>query len=309
MHSVSGMKAAIKRFPRTVRHRGFLGGSWQWAGLTYLRATREIEGENIYSRDWDVLVILDACRTDLLREVAPEYDFIDKVNTFPSMGSCTAEWMDANFPNAPAGEIPGTIYVAGNPFARLKLTDLDFLELDHVWRYGWDDKFGGVQPRPVTDRAIESGRTYDPDRLIVHYLQPHLPFLSDSSEGLEVENFGGNHYEATPGDWVLIQRGERERESVWRDYRNTLRWVLDDVTLLIENIDAESFIMSSDHGNAAGEYGVYGHPCRTPLSCLTDVPWLEISTTDEETHQPAEYNTSEQKFQLEDRLEDLGYLT
>jgi len=38
-------------------------------------------GTNIYERDWDALVVLDACRVDILREVADEYEFIDEVDS------------------------------------------------------------------------------------------------------------------------------------------------------------------------------------------------------------------------------------
>lgn len=310
MASVAGLIGALNNLPRTVRHRGFRGGSLQWAGLTYLRATRDIEGKSIFSRDWDVLVILDACRADLLSQVAPEYGFLESLGTFPSLGSCTPGWMERNFGDE-SDEYDEhrsrTAYVAGNPFSRLKLDDSEFHSVDHVWEYAWDEDFGGVKPRPVTDRAIRAGRTSDADRLIVHYLQPHLPFLSNDSEGLQIENFSGDHRQATPGDWVLIQRGERDPDTVWDEYRDTLRWVLDDVELLIRNLDADSFVISADHGNAFGEFGVYGHPCRTALPCLTEVPWVETSAVDEETHEPAEYDTTAQNFELENRLEALGY--
>lgn len=308
MASLEGMIGALQRFPQTVEHRGLTGGVKQWAGLTYLRATRQINGESIFSRDWDLLVVLDACRADLLSAAANSYDFIGDVDTFPSLGSCTASWMEANFRARSPSDLSRTGYVCANPFSQIKIDDGGFRYVDHVWQYAWDDDFGGVRPRPVTDRAIKHGRTGDVDKLLVHYLQPHLPFKSELSEGLKVHNFSGDHRKATPGDWVRIQRGERDPDVVWKEYRETLEWVLDDVALLSENIDAETAIITADHGNACGEFGVYGHPCRTALSCLTDVPWASAEVSDEETHVPQAYDTEAVEFEVESRLKDLGYL-
>lgn len=308
MSLIQGAKARLQTLPQTIHHRGYRGGLKHWAGTTYLRATRSLNGENVYSREWDVLVILDACRTDLLREISTEYRFLSSIDKFSSQGSCTAGWMEGNFSEEKRDEIEKTTYVAGNPFARSKLTDKPFVNLDHVWRYGWDSNFGGVPPRPVTDRAIDIARSNNPDRLIIHYLQPHIPFVSEDSEALQLENFGGDHYNATPGDWVLVQRGKRAPNAVWSDYQETLRWVLNDVSLLVENIDASKMVISADHGNAFGEWGIYGHPGRTPLPCLTEVPWTEVSTTDSETYEPNQYGKIKQGFDLEARLKELGYV-
>lgn len=41
-------------------------------------ATIETIGMNVFSRDWDLLVILDTCRVDGLNALVPEYDFLTK---------------------------------------------------------------------------------------------------------------------------------------------------------------------------------------------------------------------------------------
>ena len=55
-------------------------------GTAYLRSLQAVGrvlpyGTNVYTREWDVLVVLDACRADLLRAVAPETDLLDDVGT------------------------------------------------------------------------------------------------------------------------------------------------------------------------------------------------------------------------------------
>jgi hypothetical protein len=43
-------------------------------------STRVDVATNVFEKDWDVLVVLDACRVDALRAVQDEYDFIDDVS-------------------------------------------------------------------------------------------------------------------------------------------------------------------------------------------------------------------------------------
>jgi hypothetical protein len=40
-------------------------------------------GTNVYDHDWDVLILLDACRYDLFQEFAPGHDIYDR---FGSVG-------------------------------------------------------------------------------------------------------------------------------------------------------------------------------------------------------------------------------
>lgn len=304
---IGDLVSAVDDLREHVATYGWGGGVRQWGGKLYVRKTRSYPGRNVYDADWDVLVLLDACRVDLLTEVQDEYDFLGRIDTFDSLGSSTWEWMPRTFENVPESELERTAYVCANPFSGHFLEADDFAVLDEVWRYAWDKDLGTVPPRPVTDRAISVGRSEQPERLIVHYIQPHTPLIgSEASPRLNVENFGGPAERVVLDDWKLIHLGERALDGVWADYRDNLRLVLDDVTLLRKNIDAERFVVSSDHGNAAGEFGIYGHPANIPLPCLRAVPWVETTASDERTHAPAHYDRSGQG-NIEERLSALGY--
>lgn len=65
-------------------------------------------GRNVYERDWDLLVVLDTCRVDALREVSPEYDFIGEVDAVWSVGSATAEWTANTFTQSHLDKISKT---------------------------------------------------------------------------------------------------------------------------------------------------------------------------------------------------------
>jgi hypothetical protein len=157
----------------------------------------------------------------------------------------------------------------------------------------------------MTDRAIEVGRDHDPERMVVHYLQPHHPFIPDPEldPGQSIENFTE---EAWDDIWDRLRHGEVSKERVWNAYRENLRYVLADVELLLENVDAETVVITSDHGNAFGEWGIYGHPMHTPLSCLRTVPWIETTATDTGTRDPEEHESSVDS-DVQDRLRQLGY--
>lgn len=82
--------------------------------------------------------------------------------------------------------------------------------------------------------------------------------------------------------------------------------------LLLENVDAETVAITADHGNAMGEWGLYGHPKWTYIDSLVRVPWYVTTATDERTYEPAEedpesINRDVTADEVEDRLRDLGY--
>jgi hypothetical protein len=268
--------------------------------------------EYIWERDWDLLVVLDACRLDLMREVAPRYDFINRVQCFESVGSSTREWLDGNFSERFDSELSETAYVRANPQS-LPVDDERFALLDEVWKYAWDNDLGTVRPRKVTDRAVTAARSdVRYSKMIVHYMQPHMPFIT-------CPHLGGGEQIGIGGDrqgkkrkmvWERLRDGELSRAEVWSAYQENLERVLDDVRVLLSNVDAERAIVTSDHGNALGEFGAYGHRRATPLQCLVEVPWCETTATDSGEHKPDTQVPNAVDISsdtVEDRLAALGY--
>ncbi|WP_049911096.1 hypothetical protein [Halorubrum lipolyticum] len=285
-------------------------------GTAYLRGLQAVGrrldyGTNAFEREWDVLVVLDACRADLLRAVAPEFDFLGEVETVRSVGSSSSEWLVNTFLNHP--ETPRTVMVTGNTWTDRYLDADAFAALDEVWKYAWDDAIGTVPAAAVTERAVGLARGRDPDRLVVHYMQPHHPFVPDPLDGDDgMARTGSHSNEGNP--WVLLRRGEVSVERVWRAYEANLRHVLGEVATLVDNVDGRVAV-TADHGNLFGEWGLYGHPMHTPVPALLAVPWAEATGVDRETLDPdleppeslpvsrVHGETSERE-----RLEALGYL-
>lgn len=260
------------------------------------------KGTPIYERDWDVLIVLDACRYDLMSQVYKEYNYLQSLEKFHSVGSTSSEWMERSFSEKYKEDIRETIYITGNPNTQNHLPIRDFYKLDEVWKYNWDDDLGTIHPDVLNDRSISLHRKFDPERMIIHYMQPHYPFIQGKmGDGIGWE--GGKEV------WTLLQEGQVELEEVWRNYRDNLRYVLDNLPILLNNIDAEKVIITTDHGNLVGEYGIYGHPAKIALPELRQVPWCEVAARDTHSHEPS---LEDEVKKIDDetvaqRLQDLGY--
>lgn len=264
-------------------------------------------GTFIYDLPWDVLVVVDACRADLFDEVAPEYDFATGGSQVRSVASVTRRWMELNFGAEYQREVAETTYICGNPHSDTILDADDFDELVEVWRDAWTEP-GTVPPEAVTNEAIRRGRERNPDRMVVHYMQPHCPFLSrpDLSKGKDLNQFGNQSWDDV---WKRLEKGEVDAADVWQGYRDNLKLAMNEVAVLRQNLDADTLVVTSDHGNALGEWGLYGHPQRIPFDCLRSVPYAVTSGHDEETRTDLQVEaTPTDELSVNDRLSSLGYL-
>jgi len=274
----------------------------------YLNRQRNIQrGTNIYERDWDVLVLLDCARVDMMAAVADEFPFLSPVGTHSTPGTNSSEWMRVTFVEEYADEMSRTAHLTANPNSADTLDSEQFSYLDEIWQYGWDSETGTVPARTVTDRAITVGREQQPDRMIVHYMQPHPPFVPRPDiDSVEV---------ALPGDEgqgmnvaELHEKGGYSIDELWEAHLANLRYVLQDIDLLRSNIDADRLVVSADHGQALGENGVLGHPCGSTVDAVRDVPWCVIKCQDSGEYQPDKHHrTGRQSVSVEEKLKNLGY--
>lgn len=289
-----------------VRQDGLIDGGRQAAREFYRGMFRQIGrrwnyGRYAYEYDWDLLIVLDACRADLMAEVVDEYDFLTDETAF-SCASSSGEWHLKNFSDEYATEKARTGLVSANPYTDMHIESEDFHLLDEVWRDSFDGDLGTIPPDRMVDRTISAHREHDPDRLIAHFMQPHHPFIPDPlDEGLPME------YDHTPWDtvWDQLRKGDISRERAWEGYTENLRYVLNHVETLLHNVDADRVVITADHGNLLGEFGLYAHPQYVPLPSLKRVPWVVTSATDGGDHVVEDCESTD--VSVEDQLEALGY--
>jgi hypothetical protein len=281
-------------------------------------------GTNIYERDWDTLLILDTCRIDALRQVAPEYDFISGIESIVSVGSTSNEWMANTFTETYLQEVNKTAYVSANGYSSRVFEDRlypevhmdgkhhppswpknnicepeDFARLDQVWRYAPQDNPGHTLPEYVMDRAISVNRSGIADREVIHFNQPHAPYIATAlSEDRELHD-----HEESPFDAL---RDGVSKSVIWEAYLDNLRMALDQIEILLANISAEKVVITADHGEAFGEWGMYGHLPGMLHPHVKQVPWATTSATDTEGYEPT-LEPSETGRNTEEHLRALGY--
>lgn len=303
----------------------YRSGYYAYLGLWHTVTSRVPVGTNVFEREWDALIILDSCRVDAMRTVSDEYDFLETVDSIWSVGSTSHEWVAKTFTDEWLDEISDTAYVTANgylyhtatsggvppsggtaPFCwtHWNVVDLDDLCLhDQVWEYGRGDTLPTVPPHVMTDRAIDTARSHDCDRLIVHYMQPHPPYIADAVEDREVRPDAADHVEPV--------RSKQERDggtrAAWEGYLDNLRFVLDEVDLLLSNLDADRVVVSADHGHMLGELGQWTHPDGFPLPIVKKVPWVVTSATDTGSLDPTTERI-DREDSVEEYLRELGYV-
>jgi len=301
------MMSHIRNFRLHANKGGVEGAKW-WIKKQYYRVKPDtIEGTNVFNRDWDLLIIVDGCDPEWVDEVASDQSLFDQgdVGSIVSVGSGSDDWHEHTFANTPSEVLERTAFITANPFVNQhKPQSLGFLE--NVREWGWVNSLGTVPAHNVTDAAIEAGRTTNFDRYVVHYMQPHAPFLkrtnSNNREGVELSYPVKDCREP----WFQVMRGNLESERLRELYIENLRYVLDEVDLLCENFDAENAVLSADHGNGVGETGLYGHPARVNIERLRKVPWVPIQSVDDETFAPT-IDRSSTNISHTEQLEALGY--
>lgn len=261
---------------------------------------------SIWDQEWDLLIILDACRPEWIRQEAENYPHLEYVETIHSVGSHSKEFINATFNTKYADELSQTLYITGNHYAnQIDRSLLDGFETAHDYG-GWAYEAAAPPAHIITDLAISATRESSWDRCIVHYMQPHKPFLER----------GNNRTEYNVIPWSIgyepycrVLRGDLSVKDLHIAFRSNLRYVLFEVEILLKNIDASKVAITADHGQALGENGLWDHVIGVNHPSMRRVPWVETTAKDQHTHSPKEYErTDYDQATVQGNLEDLGYL-
>jgi len=248
----------------------------------YYRMRRN-KGTFIMDEDWDNLIILDGCRYDTFIEVTGincEYRI--------SRGSCTPRFLLENFAG---GKFEDTIYVSANPYIYLIKNKLH--KVINVWKFGWNDELGTVLPETMVEYALKIEKRYSDKRLIIHFMQPHFPYINDSEFILYRQrdpeefiknplhiiftNYDSLHKPFNP--FAEIEKGNLEITRVYEAYKRNLEIVIPHAFYLAKKLKGKT-VITSDHGEAFGEWAypfpirVFGHPPYIHIPALVKVPWL-----------------------------------
>lgn len=240
-----------------------------------LRKVDDAEVSRITDLDWDNLIILDAGRFDYYKKLFNESGY--RI----SAGSSTAEYIKKNFSE---GSFSDVVYISSNPHTHhSKFKDLTgrtpektFYELYECYITDWDSDVGGVRPEPVYRDAKSANKLFPDKRLIVHFMQPHIPFINYEFD-VETTSFTefseiGDVTKEKKDPISLARKGVIDESEIRKAYKSNLREVMPFVEALIDELTGKT-VVTADHGNFLGENGLYGHPYGSDALQVRKVPW------------------------------------
>lgn len=262
---------------------------------------------------WDVLVVLDACRFDAFERVN---HLPGKLAKRISAGSHTATWLKHTFAGREQ-ECRQIVYLAANPhvspaFLPRLGVEGGFAHIDELWRTHWDAEHYTVMPEAAFERLValmekfpimlNGGRRpqttpgpvpFSPVpvlpvspsyKFIVHLLQPHEPFVgrtrievpSKQTRVLPVSEDG------TPLPYArelsLLADGLVTHQQIYQAYDDNLRRALEALEHALPRIPGR-VVVTADHGELLGEYGMVGHYEEMYVPELIEVPYFVCEQT------------------------------
>lgn len=245
-------------------------------------ALKTHHGVAVMEEDWDYLIILDACRYDFFEARYRTYlqgDLQKKI----SRGTTTSEWLEKNF----TGYHGDTVYVSANPHCSdhtihgFRGVD-HFFRIEHVWKHSWNEQLDTVEPSTMTNEALRLAREFTDKRLIIHYIQPHGPWIGKTRISVDEIGKDPSHPSAIDGKWTvdsqvweLVRQGRFDVKKLIQADKDNLDLALGEVQRLVGQLEGR-IVITADHGEAFGEKFVIGHPPGVYIRELVEVPWLII---------------------------------
>lgn len=268
-------------------------------------------GIDVIKQDWDNLIILDACRYDMLVDAG----FDEEIDSVYSKASKTEEFLEANFDGR---DLTDTVYITANPMLYRHRNEIepDFHAVHDIWMDdGWSDEHGTVLPETMAERTKKLAEQYQDKRIISHFIQPHYPFIESDTD------FDKGQLEDPDDDvsfWKKKLMGELtdvSDELIWQEYNSNLHRAILHVEQLVSELFGKT-VVTSDHGNMVGEHSSpipikeYGHPASLYTTELTKVPWIEYTSEKRKQVKKEESSMAESRVEessVNERLESLGY--
>jgi hypothetical protein len=269
-------------------------------------------GIDVFDSDWDTLIILDACRYDTFESVSSLQGTINQV---VSRGSTTNEFMKANVANR---DLRDTVYVSATPAIENDKESATLHRIVNCWKEHWNSELCTVHPKKVTKIAKRVAKQYDHKRLVIHFLQPHYPFIGPTGKKFDYEG-----YETADGDhgtpfWDRVGMGQLDasESEIKKAYEENLRLTLPYVSDLMNTIKGKH-VVTADHGEAINDiawpipHRIYGHPIGLYIDELVNVPWQSHVNGSRRriiAEDPDHKRKSTDQNIIDDRLRDLGYI-
>ena len=266
---------------------------WKTLGHIHTKGLRMLNGRqydkihnDLMEEDKFLMIVLDACRTDYFEDEYPAY-FDGEKQDLMSSGPHTFAYVSNTWHNNKevkyiSGALPINTRIEkegkGEGEERLygDYVPKENLDIVDAWREAWDEELGTPDPEKVTEIALENKS----DKMVVHYFQPHQPFIGET----KIEGHTGNlqnNAGTSPGKIIRskIEKGEVTQENLGRAYRDNLKHVLKQAKKLAKEFPDRRVVITSDHGELLESGGFFGHHKEIQHPMLRTIPWLEVEKT------------------------------
>jgi hypothetical protein len=176
------------------------------------------------------------------------------------------------------GDWSDTVVVTANPFYQPELfsnlagrsRESVFDTVFDLYQTDWNDQWNTVLPEAVAKKAVLAEKLFPEKRKIIHFMQPHYPFINSEFNDRGYNNAGEDAEQGSV--WWDAMRGDAKHEDVVEAYKRNLKQAEDPLEAILNELEGKTAI-TADHGNLVGEKGLYGHPDGLKLKPLRKVPW------------------------------------
>ncbi|MFX1303253.1 MAG: hypothetical protein ACFE9X_07835 [Promethearchaeota archaeon] len=263
--NLKSIKTLLKKIKNPLTFRNAL--LYKFCSFLY----RKNNGFYIFNESWDNLIILDACRYDVFKEQYLKRNMKGELFKKVSRGAHTISFLFENFTKNYYDDI---IYITANPYVN-KFLKGKFYKIISVWKDNWDEKHHTVLPETMYDYAIKTLLKYPNKKYIIHFMQPHFPYIGYKLE----KNIPNKSFFSLYAAEIYTHI---EYYTHIKIYKKNLQIALTYIEKLI-NVLPGITIVSADHGEAFKEklhtlipFTFSGHRRGIRMPSLVNVPWLII---------------------------------
>jgi len=218
----------------------------------------------LYKKDWDILIILDACRFDSFSKVVKQTNIKGELIPVNSHVVMTQKWYERNW-NTYNDNI---ILITSHPYP----LERGYYKQFHKFYNLFNDKEKWKSTEICFKKLVEIQNNYN-KKFIVHIMPPHLPYLG--KEGIKFMKELGIGLTGRPTMYRHVNEWAKKHgfKQLKKYYEENILYALKIIEKYLPNIKGR-VVISGDHGELIGELDVYYHHHKHEK--IFTVPWFKI---------------------------------